>query len=333
MARKKAVLNINIDKEKLEADLDYMSAGLETIIQEDNTGTLNSFSNNNKNDKGFLIDKKSFKKLLNKHNILYDNLKLPEFFYIYIKFSPIVLFKRWIFIISNKDLLKVSQRAHIYEKEFYLLKIKDSFKFIDIVSNIAHEKFLVTLFQRKNIPETTYKFRTSFNKKKELAIYKDYFKSKTSSIVLKQRLEPEKSHDIAVSVIKDANLIKYRISVNRGKKINCSIRVSKSKSKTTIKKSVISDFKSIADYRNEAESIIKQAAGKKLKTNKFANISLGRVNRIPILINLSSKYKNIPISFKISANDQLDIFNEKKVPIKSFRVASNPKSNWLERIS
>ena len=84
-------------------------------------------------------------------------------------------------------------------------------------------------------------------------------------------------------------------------------------------------------YRNDVIALINRFSKEVHRTNKFGNISLGRIFKTPILINLSSRYKNAYIN--IDYNDATSIVSikdkEGKV-LKSFKLSIDPKSNWLE---
>ena len=63
-------------------------------------------------------------------------------------------------------------------------------------------------------------------------------------------------------------------------------------------------------------------------TNKFANIALGRVHKIPVLVNLANHYKDTLITMKY-ASETLHIHDQNKQLIKVLIITKSPKSNWL----
>ena len=237
------------------------------------------------------------------------------------------------FIISNKSLLKVSERHLGFDGEFFLMNLSNKYHMLKVLSNIAHEKLLLTLYLKNEIIETTTHFSTFFDDTKKFTIYRDYANNKTYSIKHTSKLLPEKLYPIDLIYEKKNKEVLYQISINHDEKLVYTAKLGKAikieKTKVSSKKNT--EAEATKDFKKEVIEIIKAAIKTKMATNKFANISLGRINKIPILINLSSKYKNVDVKLTFKKEKLLDIFDSKKMLIKSFNLANNPKSNWLER--
>ena len=319
------------DEKKSEDGLKYLKYGIEIIQKEANTGFLTAFPSKNLNSQGFPILREQFKTILNEYDIEFFIQEIPDFFDLFIKFSPISQFKKWIFIISNHNYLAVSERNKEIKLEFFLMILKDRYIFQPISKNIAHERFLFYLFDREKIPQTTFTFSTFFDERKRIILYKDYEKRKVSSVKVIQNLMVNKLYNVKITLIKDSKSIRLKCQVQNGKVINHSIKFGYDK--TTEKNSLLKttrNFKSIEEYREDVLLLIKKIKNKNSSTNKFANISLGRINKIPLLVNLPSKYKNTDVILNFNKKEKLEIFDKKKGSLlKSFHISTNPSSNWL----
>lgn len=318
-----------------------LEEGLRQIVLNKNPGYANAFLF--RPEEKIRISREELLRIFDTLDIIMPNRNLPDEVEISIKFSPIALFKKWIFTVSNKNFLKVTEREKEFEREFYVFFYQDYLCFQSVTTNIAHEKFLLAVFEKKEIRDFTSEFKTYFNAEKKIVIFKDYLNRKTNSVKLSQPLLPKRLYDVKVSVNKDARSIRFKIWVNHGAPISQMIKFSKTRKveekagKATRAAQVKeveapeTSFKSSEDYRKEVLAMLAAVDKTKKKTNKFANVSLGRVNKIPVLINLASKYKDFPIKLQFTRNQELVIFDSKDMEVKTFAVAKNPKSNWLER--
>lgn len=335
----------------------YFSSGIERIIQNGNTGYLPAFFNSLINEEGIRYTQESFKKIMDDNDVLCNWKVLPLDFQITIRLSPIALFKKWVIQISNRPLIKISEygTSKMYEREFFFIFIEDQIYLFPITNNLSHERFLYRLYFRESFKEKNITFNTYFNDQRKLIVYKDYYKRKVYTVPFPgKNFIKNKLYSVRISVIKDENVIRYLIFVN-GQKITHMVKVGKRskvlaklenpsaivdkidgidiKSKAKSKKRRISgDEKlSLADFRREVIDILCKSHQKEFETNKFANVSLGRTHSVPILINLSQKYKNIQIKLFFKSKEEiLQIFSGSQL-IKTFSVSFSPKSNWLER--
>ena len=329
MANKSTV----VDEELLYTGLDYMRQGIRCIVESKNPGYSTAFGNKQYNEKGFTFLKKPFIEILGEFECIEKKINLPDIFHFSIKYSPIAQFKKWIFILSNKDFLRVSEWGKKFEQEFYFLKIEDNFFFQPILKNIAHEKFLLNLYQRTKIPETIINFSTYFDKSKKLFLYKDYLQKKVSTVKLSQDLILNHLYDVKVHYLKSLKGIKFRVTIN-GEKINHSIKFSSNKNnEQNIKKSSRkkSTDKTQEEYHEEVTEILKDFKNLVKSTNKFANISIGRVNKIPILINLPRKNKNMEVVIHFNTKKEIVVTTVKGEILKTFVISTSPNSNWLQK--
>jgi hypothetical protein len=322
--------------------------GFRLLLEQKNPGYAGAFGGRQALE-GFVYTREEFSAFLDSLGLAHPGKAFPEKFKVSVKFSPIALFKKWIFSVTNKPYLKVSEREKEYERDFYLFMHQDYYCFQALTTNIAHEKYLLGVFERKQISDFTSDFKTTFDNEKKIVVYKDYLLRKVAVLKVPQNLAAGKLHDVKIAVFKDSRLAKFRLWVNRGAPITQVIKLGKggkvpppekpskaekvsavSKSKKAAGGSGAS-FKSGEDFRKEAIDFIKKFHNTKKKTNKSANISLGRINKIQVLVNLAAKYKDIPVKLQFNAKNELVIFDAKDMEIKTFSVAKNPKSNWLER--
>ncbi len=321
--------------------------GFRLLLEQKNPGYAGAFGGRQALE-GFIYSREEMSTFLDSLGLAHPGKAFPDKFKVSVKFSPIALFKKWIFSVTNKPYLKVSEREKEYEKDFYLFMHQDYYCFQALTTNIAHEKYLLSVFERKQISDFTTDFKTTFDDERKIVVYKDYLLRKVAVIKVAQNLAIGKHHDIKIAVHKDSRLAKFRLWVNRGNPTTLQIslgkggkaapepveKVEKVSSSAKTKKVAAgssASFKSAEDFRKEAIDFIKKFHNAKKKTNKSANISLGRVNKIQVLVNLAAKYKDIPVKLQFNAKQELVIFDAKDMEIKTFSIAKNPKSNWLER--
>ncbi len=329
----------------------YFRKGIIEIINNKNPGYFASFSSHTKNSSGIYFLKEDFKEIVESYNILFNFRILPEEFLVKIKYSPISLFKKWVFVVTNESFPSAKKANAIFRKEYFLMLINNEFNFFPISTNIAHESFLFNLYINQEVEEYNLFFQTQFKEDKKLILYKDYDKRKIFSLPLPRKFNILKNrpYNIRVSVIKNLIGARFKIKINENK-IEHVIRFSKkldnknlelqtsisSKKNQPLKKSSPAflsqeENQGINYYRKKVIEILKKNHNQNSKTNNFANISLGRVNRIMVLINLSKKHKekDIHMSFN-EKNETFEIYQSDKL-IKTFMVSYSPKSNWLEK--
>ncbi len=333
---------------------EYFRKGLIEIINNDNSGYVPAFGSQIKNAQGIFFKIEDFKEIIESYNVLINTRSLPDEFFLKIKYSPISLFKKWIFIFTDegvKDKKKSGFSFDFFRKEYFLMSINNEFSFFQISSNIAHESFLFNLYKNEKLEEHNITFQTQFNDEKKLIIYKNYEKRKINTVNLPKSFNILKNrpYQVKVSVIKNPKGARFKIKINENK-IDHLIRLEKITDKaknlelSTENESKVEKFKmdspdkpkkdiaSLNDLRKEVIKILKENHGSKQKTNKFANVSLGRVNKITVLINLSKKYQDQEITmFYNESNENFEIHIEEKL-IKTFMVSYSPRSNWLEKI-
>ncbi len=338
MPEAKTVKSAPVPPPPPSAEVQALEDGFRQIVLNKNPGYANAFLF--RPEEKIRLTAADLLRICDSLEIVVPNRHLPDDLEISVKFSPIALFKKWIFTVSNKNFLKVTEREKEFEREFYIFFYQDFVCFQSVTTNIAHEKFLLTVFEKKEIRDFTAEFKTYFTTEKKIVLFKDYLNRKTSSVKLSQNLLPKRFYDVKVSVTKDSKSIRFKIWVNHGAPISQMIKFSKQKraeEKNTKapqgkeSQGAEASFKSSEDYRKEVIELLQSLDKGKKKTNKFANISLGRVNKIPLLINLASKYKDAPIKLHFTRNQELVILDSKEMEIKTFTVAKNPKSNWLEK--
>lgn len=324
------------EEEILLRDRQYFREGIDLMLEYDNCGYLPAFPSEKINQKGIFFKAEEFKELLDDFEINASSnvSSLPETFFVFIKYSPISLFKHWIFTISNADGVKISERSSAFEKDFFFLIIDDFPHLFSIITNIAHESFLINLYQREEVEPKTITFSTYLQKGKKLIVYKDYKQKKVSMISLKKAINPNRMHQIHIAFVKTEEKIKYSVRI-RGVKdsISHAIRLRKveKKKETTVSKEEMA--KVLEEYRKETISILEKLNEKSQEINKHANLSLGRVNKVPILINLPKKYANVVIKLAFDTGEEiLTVVSGEGKTIKSFKISPIPKSNWLEVI-
>ena len=329
----------HIDEEELYTGINYVKEGIESILEYRNSGYLAAFPNKRYNQEEFILTKDLFLELLESFEIQFNTaIKLVSFFSFSIKYSPIAQFKKWIFHLSNRKFLMVSERKKEFDKDFYLLVLEGKRIFQPILCNIAHEKFLLNIYERSIIPETTTHFNLFFGDHPELILYNDYLRGKTSSMKISQKLSKNQRHNVRINYVKTDREIQYSFSIDGGRRLTHTVKLSPTK-KSKILSAPIADpikspaktFKSSEEYHEEVIKILKSCKRMKKETNKFANISLGRVNRIPILVNLSNRHKNRKVILNFNSKKELLVSNPEKEIIKIFTVSTSPKSNWLEK--
>ena len=318
----------------------YFAQALETISNGNTSIYFDAFSKKKINNEGIEFTKEEllfiFKQVeIQIHTEVVNNI--PNKFKIYIKSSPLSNFRKWIFTLSNKNHLK-SNSQEGYQKDFFLKNVDSSLYFIDILYNLAHEKMLSYLYDNLTIEHYSQNLLMRIPANGQIIIYRNYLKDKVfkMELILSKNTNLKKFLDsnINIYVVKNATSIKYKISVNNFTEriyvLNLKAgSVTKKSSTTAIKNEFTDDF-----FRESRENVIKlvmEYDGKNLETNQFGNVSLGRVAKIPILVNLSKKNANIKVDLKFDQEKQnLAIFhNDKK--IKAFTIMQTLKSNWLEK--
>ena len=309
----------------------YFYDGLSMMFENNNCGYLPAFFSKKMNQKGILFTKDDFQDLVDDFVIQANLSILPDNFCIFIKYSPIVLFKYWIFTLSNVETIKISQRSSAFERDYFFLIIDDFPHFFSMTTNIAHERFLVNLYQQDEIPIKAVTFSAFLQQGKKLVVYKDYRERKVSVVSLKKALEVNRLHSVRIVFLKTSEKIKFSVQIDGGEKIVHMVWLKNSQKeigKEGLKKDVAEVLKK---YRDEAFSIISRTDGQVKELNKHANLSLGRVNKIPILINLPKGKADMSIHLSFDEEKEiLTIWDEFNKKIKSFKITSAPKSNWLE---
>ena len=326
-------------------DQEYFRKGIIGIIKNKNPGYVPAYDSPIRNSKGILFDLEDFKEIIDSYNIVLNIRNFPDKFIIKIKYSPISLFRKWIFTITNEgiDGRKINI-INLFKKEYFVMMINNEFNFFPISSNIAHENFLLNLYTNEEVEEYNMTFQTFFTDVKKIILFKDYAKRKIFTLPLPKSFNIIRSrpYNVKVSVIKNIKGARFKLRIN-GNKIEHLIRFSnvvKNKTGSTVKDSVKNrnlnekdQRLTISDFRKEVVKTLKKNHDRKSKTNKFANISLGRINRIMVLVNLSQKYENKEVKMIFDEkNETLKIYNEDEKLVKSFMVSYSPKSNWLEKV-
>ena len=328
-------------------DQEYFRKGIVEIINNKNPGYVPAYGSPIRNGKGILFKFEDFKEIIESYNILINLRSLPDKFLIKIKYSPISLFRKWIFTMTDEGIEeKKATPYNFFKKEYFLLAINDEFNFFPISSNIAHENFLLNLYNNQLVEEYNLSFQTFFTDVKKMVLFKDYSKRKVFTLNIPREFNIIKGrpYNIKVSVIKNLKGARFKLKIN-GNKIEHLIRFSSSSrigvgansSKNLVKKEagLIGEEKNLTinNFRKEVIKTLKENHARESKTNKFANISLGRINRIMVLVNLSQKYKNKKIKMIFDEmSETLKIYNEDEKLVKSFMISYSPKSNWLEKI-
>ncbi len=325
----------------IQSQLEYFIEGLDSILSSGNVGRLGAFQNKNFNDKGFLFEKEDFINLLKQKSISISDVTLPQKFLVKIKFSPISLFKKWIFYISNDSLLKISERKDRFEKDFFLYEKGGIYSFFMLTTNIAQERFLYHLYEKEDLKDYQIHFNLAFDENRKLILYKDYLNKKEYGIFLDESIPIRKLQKIEMIIDKDSQGISYTLCTGCLKRSYYFFDLKEDEKKLKkldelkpVKKKSMKLSNQVLPEKNyvEIDAFLKSFDGINKSTNQFANISLGRINRIPVLINLSNSYKNTLIVIKYhEENRVLNILDQKGSVIKSFLVSKNPKSNWLKR--
>lgn len=359
-----SLITHNLLVETLNDNITYLTEGLSSILRSENPGYSGAFLNKIINENGAYFTSDAFLAVLKSQKMHFEEIELPSEFLIRIKFSPIALFKKWIFTITNHDFLKVSERAHEFSHEFFILHEKKSYTFTPMITNAAHEKFLVMLYKDNHFSnEFTTRFTTNFDKSGRLVLYKDYPSRRVSGITLKQTFIVGKPYPVVIKVLRDEKSIRFRVKVNNKpaqlhqikvpgtiKKIDLSsddeepttevyTKVEKRTVITTkpeIRKALKITNKQAkpsvnTDYRSEVITLINHNSSAARKTNNSANIALGRVAKVPVLVNLPTRYKNVDVYITVDKSGDVYVKDEQKNVIKMFKIAENPRSNWLEK--
>ncbi|MBL8994813.1 MAG: hypothetical protein JNM63_15810, partial [Spirochaetia bacterium] len=95
-----------------------LEEGLRQIVLNKNPGYANAFLF--RPEEKIRISRDELLRIFDALDIIMPNRNLPDEVEISIKFSPIALFKKWIFTVSNKNFLKVTEREKEFEREFYV---------------------------------------------------------------------------------------------------------------------------------------------------------------------------------------------------------------------
>ena len=316
--------------------ISYFQRGFATLFERKNSGYSVAFPNNKLNTIGLFFQLEDFKTLLGELNVTATWNVLPKEFVITLKYSPIALFKKWIIVISNEKLLKPHERENKFQKEFFFLFIDNNPYLFSLTTNIAHERFLLDVFQKPTIEDYSVNFRTFINHDKKIVIYKDYEKKKISTISLKGQFQEKRPYVVKIRVVKSNSVIKFRVLVGSTYKANHVVKL-KNVSDKNIKLETISKmkddvfYKEIKEYRKEVFNLLESKQEEIFETNKHANISLGRINKTSILVNLPKKYANFQVKVVIDReNQKVKIVDIKNKQLKVFSVSMSPKSNWLE---
>ena len=339
-------MNINqfpsgVSEDQFYDNLDMLRNGIETIISQDHPGSYQAFKKTFVNSNSFFFVKKELM------NMLKDDFKCihrdledaPEYLTIKIKLSPIANFKRWIINVCDFQKKSISTTT-LYNKDFYFLKVDDQWFFNQILTNIAHEKFLLYLFQNKIENNNIYEFQTFLDEKNKITFYRDYRSLKQYQVEFDSQFIFDKVYFFQVKIERSEGLISYYIDVRNAskgliKKIKLDdgpIQVASIK-KNNPKGSILS-LEDINNYKKDVLAIINSIDDEVKETNKFANISLGRICKIPVLVNLSSKYKCIKVNIQYKCIDSIDelwVSEENGELIKIFVISNQPRSNWLEK--
>jgi len=328
-------ISVILEKEHSQ-NVKYFEHGVAEIAHLSNPGYAGAFPNHEINTNGILLNKGDFLKLLKNYKIDSYIKHFPDNFHVTIKYSPIALFKKWIFTFSDLRLLKVSDRKKGYTHEFFFLIIGTHLFFVPMITNVAHENFLLSLYEKTHCEQQfTARFNTYFSKEKKLALYKDYIKNKTTGVTLTQAdIHPGALYPVRIDVFRDTRGIKFRVQVNNNRHtVTHAIKLSRGGKRREAASSKIQTrmLKNAEDYRKEVFDLCKTFDQVTRSTNKFANIALGRINKIPVLVNLPAKYCNRPVKITISRNKEIIVFDEKNLLLKCFVISGNPKSNWLEK--
>lgn len=325
----------------LEGRYGYFQNGLLKIIEQKNYGCLSVFLDKELNKKGFEFTREKFMDLLDDFGLLIDEtVPLPERFIVGVAYGSVAGFNKWIFSIFNKKFTMRSDKSAHFDKSFYLIASESTHKFIPIQYNVIYEKFLLNLYEKKRIKKTFLKFNLVLESS-DFVLYKDYKNGR--KIAIEVDADMRKSFDGRVEVkmmyARNPKAIEYRIKLGeRRYKYSLTFnedgsfqgeggvwKHKKSPSKTSKKK------KSAAENElfDKVIEMIESACGRKMLANQHANISLGRVGGIQVLVNLPvKKFANTEIDFKLINKEELQILKGGAI-IKVLYLTRTPKSNWL----
>ena len=120
---------------------------------------------------------------------------------------------------------------------------------------------------------------------------------------LNQKKLSNKNILINLFFIKNKDVIKYKIIINEKYPLYYSLKLDELKLMKKSNDKFFKEGKNLSEEdmrlnKKKITDILIKNNDKEFKTNDFSNISLGRVAKIPILINLSKKYKNISVYLK-----------------------------------
>lgn len=301
--------------------------------------SFSSFKNEKINTEGILFSREEFLQVLKKVKISFLSAKnIPKTFNVYIQKSPIIHFRKWLISIDNRKLIKT--KRDFFDIKYFVSYLRNNkFMLSQVNYNISYESSLYTMYSSEDSVSKNCAFRFSLTKPK-FTIYRDYQNNKTVEIDLPKSISKKilSSQTFLANIffIRNKSVLKYKIKINDTEQYY-NLKVSELK---LLKKSNDKFFNedelsddTINSQKNTITDILLKCNNQKFKTNDFSNISLGRVAKVPILVNLSKKYKNIEVHIKYNEKEEvLDVFaKNKKELIKSFRVAEDVKSNWLEK--
>ncbi|BBM89370.1 hypothetical protein COTS27_01069 [Spirochaetota bacterium] len=313
----------------------YLETGIFNIIRTNNCASLDSFRSDLLNSQGIFLDKETLRSIFEEMFEASFNFSLiPEQFIITIRKSPIALFKRWIFNISDKPLLSILHRSSGTERDFFPLILKKQLNITPITSNIAHERFLISVYSRKKLEEYKIALSTQLIEGKKLVIYKDYAKKKISTLTLKKPLLPNKVYPISIVVKREPSKIKFHVTIANKHAADHVIKFKRSSVSSAHERKLLESNKFYDENRKKVINIIKGFDNQTVKTNNYANISLGRVAKIPILITLPERTKNANTEVKILFSEKQKIIkvrNKNNEILKTVTICNPPKSNWLCR--
>ena len=302
--------------------------------------TFFSFKNDKLNEQGILLEKKELLDVLKKNNISFlKESILPSSFHIFIEKSPIIHFRKWLITVDNRRLIK--NKALLFNEKYFVAYLGSSkFIFSKVIHNISHESCLYSIYFSREGVSRTCSFRFSSQDSK-ITIYRNYKNDKLVKIDIPKINKKNKFYvNILVNItfsVGKKNIIKYKIIID-GKELYYNIRLNDLKllkkssdkffneDKILLEEGEVSEKKIITD-------ILSKFHDQKMKTNDFSNISLGRVAKVPVLVNLSKRYQNTEVLLQYDEEQKiLDVLSARdKLFIKSFKVADNVKSNWLEK--
>ena len=313
-------------------DFDYLSEGLAQMIEHENCGYLPAFPSEKKNTKGLFLPSDDFIALLEDSEVKFSLSGIPSQFKLYIKYSPIALFKRWIFHISTVDLLKISERKDAYNRDFFFLILEDIPHLFPMTSNVAHESFLESIYLKNSEEVVHHSFSCPLVTGKKLVIYKDYKNRKVSSVTFTKIVKPKKMHNFKVSYAKSQQNIRFNILVDNKHKFKHLVRLKKEEEKGKKVEADANLLKKLGDYRLKSQKLLEEVHEKNMESNRHANISLGRVNKVPLLVNLPKRFADTTVFLKYNkSTETLEIYYDEKL-IKSFQISPSPKSNWLKAV-